>query len=188
MGLEFLKKSKTIEYEVQGEKVSFKGIPLKTIFKIRNLAEANKSISKLLAYWFIDKSKDAEIINTSTVADSEKELYNTATNVKSVEPQIAAMRSRDLEQGISGIQSLITSPESEELLTEIIYESAAKCWEGMTPEDARDTILGLDPAAALELLIGSLKASAGVIKVLGKWFPQIKNVESVLEEKLKDLG
>ena len=177
--MEFLKKSKVTEYEVQGETVKFKGIPLKTIFKIRNLAEANKSISKLLAYFFVDKSQDAEVITTK----------DGNTNIKAISPSIATMRMQNLEQGIAGIQSLFTAPETQELMAEIIYFSASECWKDKSFEQAYEDIMELDSATFLELLFGSLKASAGVVKVLGKLFPQIPTaVVDALAEKLKDLA
>ena len=76
--MEFLKKSKQIEHEVNGKKIKFKGIPLKTIFKIRNLAEANKAISKLLAQFFTDKSKDAEVISSWLINPEVFEILQEA--------------------------------------------------------------------------------------------------------------
>lgn len=176
---EFFKKSKITEYEVQGEMVKFKGIPLKTIFKIRNLADGNKALAKLLAYFFVDRSKDAEVISTA----------EGTTNIKSIDPQIASMRMRDLEDAIKGLQAILTSPESQELVSEIIYYSATDCWDGKDLKAATDLIMEQDAEVFMELLIGSMKASSGVIKTLGKLFPQIpSNVANVVEEKLKDLG
>jgi len=192
--MEFLKKSKVTEYEVNGIVTRFKGIPLKTIFKIRNLAEANKSISKLLAHFFTDKTKDAEVISSQELADADKALYNTHTRVAAIDTQLATIRQRELESGIAGIQSLITSPESQELFAEIIYYSVADQWKNdqgkiLNQEEAIEYIKGFNVAVSMELLIGAFKASSGVVKVLGKLFPQIpKNMVDLAEGKIKDLG
>jgi hypothetical protein len=189
--MEFLKKSKITECEINGERVKLKGMPLGVIFKIRNLAEGNKAIAKLLATLFVDKSKDSGIQSETILADADKELYDTKQTIAPIDPNIAAMRMRDLELGIEGLTSLVTSKETEELIAEIIYHCAFELYKGrgIKIDECKAELMELGLDITLELLMGSFKASSGVLNVLGKLFPQTsKSMAEKVSEMKGSLG
>ena len=188
MAFEFLKKGKVTSFEVQGEQVNFRGIPLGTIFKIRNLVEGQKAASKLLTTLFTDTTKDSGIKTVTKLVDADKVLYDTEQTIVAIDPNIAAMRVRDKEQGIEGLIKLLTSPESEDLLAEIIIHSA-ECFDAKDMDGSKEAVAGLELPVVIELVIGSLKASSGVVSVLGKLFPQMsKSVAAKVDQVLGKMG
>lgn len=176
---EFWKKKKIIEVDIQGEPTRFKGVPIGTLFKIKNLAEGNKALAKLLSYFFVDKSRDTEVITTA----------EGVTNIKPISPSIATMRQQTLEQGILGIQALLTSEESQELLAEILYYSAIDLSRDKTVQAFAKEVADQCPEVILELLIGVVKANKGIISTLGKLLPQMpKSVADHMEGVKKVLA
>lgn len=187
---EFLTKSKVHEVRIMEDedKIKFKGIPIGTIFKIRNLADGNKAIAKLLAYVFSDKSKDSKIETVDTLADAESGQRNTCTTIHAAENSTISMRTGELEKGIGGLQAVITSAEAEDLVCEIIFHSAFEEFKGMKKDKAYPIIMDWDTEIFIGMLLGSIKASSGVLNVLGKLFPQMpSNAAKLVDEALAEL-
>lgn len=173
--MEFWTKAKVTEVDVLGEMVGFTDVPMGTLMKVKNLTKGSKALSKLLAYFFVDKSRDTEVITTK----------EGATNIKGISPSIATMRQQTLESGIEGLQNLITSEESQELLAEIVYYSAPAISEGKSQAAFKEELFSKGPRVVLALLVGVLKANGGALSVLGKLFPQIPtDVVNRMEEAL----
>lgn len=185
--MSLFRNSKSTVSEVDGTPVNFRSVPIGVLLKVRELVEANKSLAKLTAYFFVDKSKDNEVTTKKEVIDAEAGVYNEVTHIGEVKPEIAAMRQRDLEQGIAGLQTLLTSPESQRLLAEIVYHSAFEVWKakGVSKEEAVLAICNeVDAEVFVELVVGAVRAHKGVLKGLGKLFLPKVDVEKELEERL----
>jgi len=181
----WLKFSESVEYEVvDGHMAMFNSVSIQLLYRVRDLIKNNDGATKLLAHIFTDKSRDVNTTQTST-GEGHQQIV-----VEAISPNLAALRTKDLELGIAGLKNLIVSQESQELIAEFIYEASKDEWkEYGNFEGAREVIMALPIPVFLGFTVGSLKAQSGSVKFLGKLFPQIqKSTVEKLSRALEGLG
>lgn len=176
--------TKTIKKEIDGEEVEFRRIPVGLLQKCRTL---NESVSKALSMLFADKSKDVEVEQVSVPSDKlgadGNPIMSSEYKQGAIHVSQASMRATQMEQGIKGIIDSVTSDDTMKILSEIIYYSAYKEFEGVSKEDAISQIPEkMDTATLIQFIIGAFEASAGDYAKLGKSLFQTNKAQELVEK------
>ncbi len=176
---------KIITREIDGQEVKFRRIPVGTLQKFRII---NEDVSKALTLLFKDTTHDVEVDQMSTPSedrDAEGTPYmSTGIKQSAAHPSIITLRTTQMEEGIKGIISALTSDESIEVLSEIIVKSA---WEEFDESDIPKLKDQMDLVTMIEFLKGAFEASAGDYAQLGKSLFQKGKVKELIDQAKNDL-
>jgi len=175
--------NKSIEKKIGDTTVTFYPLPIGVLFKCRSLGD---SVSKMLAAFFADTSKDTkkEELIAPTKLDGEDKVFETRQNVEqAIEPSIASLRLRHREDGIKALVDALLGDKTQEIISEMIVRSARKEFK---PEDAKDIMDKVDMETFKELVAGVLEANKGVFAGMGELLSRLTNKEVAagVKEKL----
>lgn len=178
--------SKSIERKIGDTTVTFYPLPIGVLFKCRSLGE---SVSKMLAAFFADTSKDTkkEEIVAPTQLDGNDKVFETRQNVvQAIEPSMASLRLKHREDGIKALVDALMGDKTQEIISEMIVRSARKEFK---PEDAKDLMDKVDMETFKELIAGVLEANKGVFAGMGELLSRLTNQEVAagVKEKLSTL-
>lgn len=165
-------KNKIVIKEIDGEEIKFQRIPVGILQKFKFLSD---DVSKALSLVFKDTSKDSKF--SQIQQGDATEIVHEAANPANIQ-----LRKAQMEQGIKGIVDTLFADESFEILAEVIIHSAFEECAGATPQDIKDN---MDPATAVQFLMGALEASAGDFAELGKsWCRKNPQLQALLDQKV----
>lgn len=161
---------KTITKTIDDQEVVFRKIPVGTLQKCRGLEDG---IAKFLGMLLKNTDNDVEREGLQDTSG------NSSWKTSAAQGHIIEMRAAQLENGIKGLMSVVTSDESMLLLSEVIVKSAYEEFEDADIPTLKDS-MGID--TMIEFLKGALEASAGDYALLGKsLFQKHPKVQEVLE-------
>ena len=174
--------SKAIERKIGDTTVAFYPLPVGMLFKCRSLGD---SVSKMLAAFFADTSKDTkkeELIAPTKIEGNDK-VFETRQHVEqAIEPSIASLRLKHREDGIKALVDAIMGDKTQEIISEMIVRSARKEFK---PEDAKDLMDKVDMETFKELVSGVLEANKGVFAGMGELLSRLTNQEVAAGVKAK---
>lgn len=147
--LSFLQRHKE-PHEIDGTDIDFYSISIKKLFKLGAIAGP---ISRAIATFFDDKTKDAEVVTREWAEKdgARRDDYES----KAISPEMAELRIRKKSEAIQQLIDALTGDDNSLLLAELIFDSARDLFpRDPSKKDLEEFLNSVDAGQMTEFVIG----------------------------------
>lgn len=153
---------KSVEHEVNGKALDFYPLSMSLLFELRNLA---KPVLESLHTLFSSRERDTP----SSVIRADGPEGGMRQELGAVSPELAAQRTTEQERAVGRIVEALCDQRNQTVLCKIVLDSIRPREDELpTQKDAEKLQAALDLPTMVSMLVGVVKANAGVFGDLGE--------------------